>query len=143
MRIGRGVVGVLVVALSAACLAACKAETGPGLGKPLAGQTVEVAAVWSGVEQAHFRAVLDSFAAKTGAKVKYTSGGNDLAALINSRLAGGAPPDVALIAQPGVVAQLAQRGAIKELTGDAAAAITANYSPAWRALGVIDGRLYG
>ena len=36
-----------------------------------------------------------------------------------------------------------ERGALKELTGDAAAAIQANYSDAWKALGTIDGKLYG
>ncbi len=134
-------IGVLLVAL----LAACGTTSGPvsANGKPLSGQTVEVAAVWSGVEQANFQAVLNAFSAKTGAVVKYTSGGNDLVALINSRLAGGAPPDVALIAQPGVVAQFARQNAIKELTGEAADAISLNYSPAWKALGEIDGKLYG
>lgn len=109
----------------------------------LSGQTVEVAAVWSGAEQANFQAVLDGFAARTKATVKYTSGGNDLPVLLNSRIAGGQPPDVALVAQPGVVAELAKRGALKPLTADAAAAIKANYSPAWQELGTIDGTLYG
>lgn len=137
MRLRLGAASVLLAAL-----AACGTAPPPG-GKPLSGQAVEVAAVWSGVEQANFQAVLDAFSAKTGAKVKYTSGGNDLVALINSRLAGGAPPDVALIAQPGVVAQFAKQDAIKELTGEAAGAIAANYSPAWKALGEINGKLYG
>jgi alpha-glucoside transport system substrate-binding protein len=124
---------------------ACTGTTdlGESDGKALSGQTVEVAAVWSGVEQANFQSVLDAFSAKTGATVKYTSGGNDLATLINSRLAGGAPPDVALIAQPGVVAQFAKQGAIQELTGDAAKAVGDNFSPAWKQLGEIDGKLYG
>lgn len=141
MRIRLGGAGVLLALL----VAACSGTPGPASnnGKPLAGQSIEVAAVWSGVEQANFQAVLDAFAAKTGATVKYTSGGNDLVALINSRLAGGAPPDVALIAQPGVVAQFAKQGAVKELTGEAAAAVTANYSPAWKQMGEIDGKLYG
>jgi ABC-type glycerol-3-phosphate transport system substrate-binding protein len=133
------------VVLWAVLAASCSATSVPGgaTGKPLAGQAVEVAAVWSGVEQANFQAVLSAFSAKTGASVKYTSGGNDLIPLINSRLAGGAPPDVALIAQPGVIAQLARQNAIRELTGDAAGAISANYSPAWKAMGEIDGKLYG
>src|SRR5262245_43604961 len=117
----------LAGALASASLltTACTGASGLGSnsGKPLAGQTLEVAAVWSGVEQANFKAVLDAFSAKTGATVKYTSGGNDLATLINSRLAGGAPPDVALISQPGVVAQLVKQGAIKELTGEVASAV--------------------
>ena len=78
------------------------------------------------------KAVLDAFSQKTGAKVRYTSGGNDLAVLLNSRVAGGSPPDVAFIPQPGVVKEFINRGAIKEVTGAAAAAISANYSEAWR-----------
>jgi len=109
----------------------------------LTGKTVEVAATWSGTEQENFQAVLDEFAKLTKATVKYTSGGNDLPVLLNSRLAGGAPPDVAFIPQPGVVAEFAKRGALKPLTGDAAAAVSANFSDAWKGLGTIDGKLYG
>jgi alpha-glucoside transport system substrate-binding protein len=135
----------VAVALLAASGCASKQGTtdGPATGSDLSGQTVEVAATWSGTEQANFKAVLDAFAAKTKATVKYTSGGNDLPVLINSRLAGGAPPDIAFISQPGVVAELAKRGALKPLTGDAAKAVTDNYSDAWQKLGTIDGKLYG
>ena len=134
------------VAVAALALTACNSSSpssNPGGGKQYAGQTVEVAATWSGNEQANFQAVLSKFAADTGATVKYTSGGNDLAVLLNTRISGGAPPDVALIPQPGVVAQLAAKGAVKELTGDAATAIGKHYSSAWRGLGTIDGKLYG
>jgi spermidine/putrescine-binding protein len=135
---------VTVTALAAAACGSDNGTTPPGGdGVDLTGQTIEVAATWSGTEQENFQAVLDAFAAKTKATVKYTSGGNDLPVLLNSRLAGGEPPDVALIPQPGVVAEFAGRGALKELTGDAAAAVTANYSQAWRGLGTIDGKLYG
>ncbi len=109
----------------------------------LAGETVEVAATWTGTEQANFQAVLDAFAKKTGATVKYTSGGDDLPVLLGSRLAGGAPPDIALIAQPGVVASFADKGQLKELTGTAVDALARNYSDAWRALGTINGKQYG
>jgi alpha-glucoside transport system substrate-binding protein len=119
--------------------------TGPGsvTGVDLTGQTVEVAAVWSGTEQANFEAVLAEFAKRTHATTRYTSGGNDLPVLINSRLAGGSPPDVALLSQPGVVAELAKKNALKPLTGDAEAAVKANFSDAWQQLGTVDGKLYG
>jgi alpha-glucoside transport system substrate-binding protein len=132
-----------VVALAAAGCNTAPTTPAPGTGVDLTGQTVEVAATWSGTEQENFQAVLDAFAAKTKATVKYTSGGNDLPVLLNSRLAGGAPPDIAFIPQPGVVAEFAKRGALKELTGDAAAAVKANYSEAWQTLGTIDGKLFG
>jgi alpha-glucoside transport system substrate-binding protein len=110
---------------------------------PLAGQTVEVAAIWTGTEQAAFRAVLDAFEERTGATVRYTSGGDDLPTLLNSRLAGGSPPDVALLGQPGVVEQLARRGVLAPLTGQAEAAVRAHYSPEWVELGMVDDTLYG
>jgi alpha-glucoside transport system substrate-binding protein len=139
----RTATAVLVIALAAA--GCTNAATGSAISgdHSLTGQTVEVAATWTGSEQANFRAVLDAFAHRTGATVKYTSGGDDLPVLLGSRLAGGAPPDVALIAQPGVVASFARRGQLKELTGPAAQAVATNYSDAWRQLGTVDGKLYG
>jgi alpha-glucoside transport system substrate-binding protein len=142
-RINRYGAALTVVALAAGCGSSTAAPDPKSPALSLTGQTVEVAATWSGTEQANFQAVLDAFAKKTGAVVRYTSGGDDLAVLLNSRLAGGAPPDVAMIAQPGVVAGFAAKGQLKPLTGDAAAAVTANYSDAWRKLGTIDGKLYG
>jgi alpha-glucoside transport system substrate-binding protein len=135
----------LAAALAGTLLAAGCGDAMPTVagGRSLAGQTVEVAATWTGAEQANFRAVLDAFARRTGATVKYTSGGDDLPVLLGSRLAGGGPPDVALIAQPGVVASFARKGQLKELAGAAAQAVAANYSDAWRALGTIDGKQYG
>jgi alpha-glucoside transport system substrate-binding protein len=38
----------------------------------LQGQTLEVAGVWSGDEQANFQKVLDLFKQKTGAEVRFT-----------------------------------------------------------------------
>lgn len=131
---------LIVVGLAAAGCVRGVGSQGDG---PLAGQTLEVAAVWTGAEQRNFQAVLAEFERRTGATVHYTSGGDDLPVLLNSRLAGGSPPDVALVSMPGVVAELARRGALAELTGAAAEAVAAHYSPPWRELGIVDGRLYG
>jgi ABC-type glycerol-3-phosphate transport system substrate-binding protein len=133
---------LVVVAVAAT---GCLRDPGPAGdgGGELAGQTVEVAAIWTGAEQANFQAVLDAFEERTGATVRYTAGGDDLPALLNSRLAGGSPPDVALIGQPGVVTELARREVLAELTGAAAAAVAAHFSPPWRELGVVDDTLYG
>jgi alpha-glucoside transport system substrate-binding protein len=132
-----------LIVVTASCSSDKGTTPGGAGGVDLTGQTVEVAATWSGVEQENFQAVLDEFKKRTKAEVKYTSGGNDLPVLLNSRIAGGQPPDVALIPQPGVVAELTKRGALKELTGDAATAVSANFSDAWKQLGTIDGKLYG
>src|SRR4051794_25052124 len=68
----------------------------------LSGQTVEVSAVWTGAEQEAFKAVLDDFASKTKATVNYTPTGDDAAAFYGGKIAGGSPPDVGMIAQPGL-----------------------------------------
>jgi alpha-glucoside transport system substrate-binding protein len=150
LRMGAG----LVVALTAV-LAVAGCDGGSGTGHPpasgpggaslpdLSGQRMEVIGEWTATEQNAFEAVLKNFADRTHAKITYTSGGNNVNVLINSRLAGGAPPDVALIPQPGVVARYAQKGQIKELSGAAADAVKASFSDAWQKLGTINGKQYG
>lgn len=142
----------LAAALTAAlALAGCgnasplvSGSSGAGGNLPdLTGQTLEVVGPWAAVEQAAFEAVVKSFTDKTHAQVTYTSGGNNTPVLINSRLAGGSPPDVAAISQPGVVAGFAQKGQIKPLSGDVLAAVRANFSDAWQKLGQVNGTPYG
>jgi alpha-glucoside transport system substrate-binding protein len=150
--IRRSVLGLSAATALAVALSGCSGgsdlpssntSSGAANGPDLKGQTIEVVASWSGTEQKNFQLALDDFAKKTGAKVNYTSGGDDVATLVTSRLAGGAPPDVALIAQPGVINDFAKKGQIKPLGGAAADAVKANYSDAWQKLATIDGKLYG
>jgi alpha-glucoside transport system substrate-binding protein len=136
---------VLGVAMLAGCGSNSKSisNTATGSAQSLKGQHLEVIAEWSGAEQAAFQAVLDGFTKKTGASITYTSGGDNTSVLVNTRVAGGDPPDVALIAQPGAVAQLAAKKQIFPLTGDAKTAATTDFSDAWQKLGTLDGTLYG
>ena len=80
---------------------------------------------------------------RTHATVKYTSGGNDLPVLLNSRLAGGAPPDVAFIPQPGVVAELARRACSSRSPAPPPTAVSGQLLRRVAALGTVDGQLYG
>jgi ABC-type glycerol-3-phosphate transport system substrate-binding protein len=109
----------------------------------LDGQSLEVAAVWSGAEQKSFEAVLKSFEDKTGATVKFTSTGDDIATVLGTRLEGGQPPDVAVLPQPGLLAQFAKRGALQPLGPDIESEIDKNYESVWKELGTVDGKLYG
>ncbi|MBI3686184.1 MAG: extracellular solute-binding protein [Actinobacteria bacterium] len=109
----------------------------------LAGQSVEVAAVWSGAEQASFTEVLRAFEARTGATTRYTSTGDDIATVLGTRVKGGAPPDVAILPQPGLLNQLAGQGNLKPVGSDAATGVAANFAPIWQTLGSVDGKLYG
>jgi len=113
---------------------------------PLAAAQINVMASWGGDEQAGFQEVLDAFTQKTGITVNY-EGNRDVQAVVQTRVAGGNPPDVAFIPRPGVVAQLARDGAILPLTEGSdpildPAALSANYSQAFIDLGTVDGKVY-
>ncbi|MFF5234346.1 ABC transporter substrate-binding protein [Dactylosporangium sp. NPDC000521] len=122
--------------------AGCTADADAASGR-YSGESVEVAGSWTGAEQANFERVLRAFGEQTGARVRYTSGGSDLSVLVSSRLAGGSPPDVVMIPQPGVLAQYAATGAAKPASGTVAAAVRANFSPQWQQFGTVGGQLYG
>ena len=107
------------------------------------GGSMEVAAVWSGEEQAAFKQVLDAFTARTGTTVTFTSTGDDIATALRTRLAGGAPPDVAILPQPGLLKDLASQNALKPIEDAAGKAIDKNWSKDWRALGTVNNQLYG
>src|SRR5205814_742992 len=83
------VVAAVLAAASAGCggASALPAASSSGGGLPdLTGQKLEVIGIWSAAEQDAFQAVLKKFADATHAQVTYTSGGNDVNVLINSRL---------------------------------------------------------
>ncbi|MEO3809637.1 ABC transporter substrate-binding protein [Sphaerisporangium sp. B11E5] len=111
--------------------------------KPLEGTTVEIAAKWTGDEQANFEKVLAAFTEKTGAKVTYASTGEDTGAYLGPRIEGGNPPDVAVLPQPGLVQQYADQKALKPLSSQVQAQIDQNYTPYWKELGSADGQVYG
>src|SRR5262249_59846307 len=87
--------GAVLAAAVLAGVAGCDTLNTTGTEKPLESQTVEVAATWTGTEQANFLKGLKAFEDKTGAETKYTSGGNDLTTLINSPPPPGPPPHAA------------------------------------------------
>ena len=107
------------------------------------GEQLEVAAVWSGEEQAAFEQVADVFEEQTGATVTFTSTGDDIATVIGTRVQGGDPPDVAILPQPGLLADFAERGALTPLNADVEAAVDDNYADVWKELGTVEGELYG
>ncbi|MEZ0073916.1 ABC transporter substrate-binding protein [Planotetraspora sp. GP83] len=112
-------------------------------GKPLDGVKIEVAAKWTGDEQANFEKVLKAFQAKTGATVTYASTGEDTGAYLGPRIQGGNPPDVAILPQPGLVQQYADQNALKPLSAEVQTQIDQNYTPYWKELGSAKGQVYG
>src|SRR5207245_10756063 len=86
---------------------ACSAGRPTSPGPDLRGQRLEVAAVWSGVEQQHFEFVLRAFTRQTGVSVTYASAGYGGPAFLAARLAEGRPPDVAFLPPPGLLRRYA------------------------------------
>ena len=107
------------------------------------GGAMEVAAVWSGEEQASFKQVLDAFTAKTGTQVTFTSTGDNIATVLRTRIEGNSPPDVAVLPQPGLLNDLAGQNALKPIDDVVAQAVAQNYAAHWKELGSVGGRLYG
>lgn len=127
--------------LGLAALPACSSGGSPA---GLRGARVEVVGVWQDAEQAAFERVLAGFEAESGATVRYTTtGGRDVGATLDARLAAGDPPDVAVIPQPGLLARYARAGAIVPLDGPTRRQVEGGYGAVWRRLATVDGRLYG
>ncbi|MET7293685.1 extracellular solute-binding protein [Streptomyces griseoloalbus] len=109
----------------------------------LDGESLEVAAVWTGAEQANFKKVLAEFEKRTGAKVTFVPAQDPIINFLGSKIAGGAPPDVALLPQPGAIRQAVERNWAKPLGAEARAELAKNYSPGWQDIGTVDGKQYG
>jgi alpha-glucoside transport system substrate-binding protein len=99
--------------------------------------------IWtSSSGQKQFQDVINAFnKLYPNVKVNYKPVGNNLPTVLATAVAGGHPPDMADIAQPGTVAQLANQGKLKPITY-AKGTIAANFLPAWQQLGTYNGKLY-
>jgi alpha-glucoside transport system substrate-binding protein len=99
--------------------------------------------IWTGAEAKSFGAVITAFN-KTypNVKVKYKPVGNNIPTVLATAVAGGHPPDMADIAQPGLVKQFAQQKKLANIDY-AKASMKANFAPVWSQLGTVDGHLYG
>ena len=105
--------------------------------------SISTMGTWAGPEQESFEAVIAGFnEAYPNVTVKFTSGGNNLAPLLSTAVEGGNPPDIACIAQPGLMAQFAEQGAIQPID-DLREAIVDNFGEAVADAGAVDGTQYG
>ncbi|KAB2348974.1 ABC transporter substrate-binding protein [Actinomadura rudentiformis] len=129
-------------------LAACSGDDsgdkgGDSGGQTLKGVKLEVAAVWTGAEGNGFKKVLEGFQKKTGATVTLTPTGDNTATFLQTKIQGGAPPDVAMLPQQGVIAEFAKKGWIKPLSPEVQTLVKQNYAKVWQDFGTADGKLYG
>jgi ABC-type glycerol-3-phosphate transport system substrate-binding protein len=105
--------------------------------------TVSVMAVWTGPEQASFQAVLDGFKeANPDVTVNYTSAGDQLPTQLSTAVEGGNPPDIAVLPQPGLMRDFAEKDALTPLDF-AEEDVQTNLGDSAVELGSVDGTLYG
>ncbi|MFE2295306.1 ABC transporter substrate-binding protein [Streptomyces sp. NPDC059452] len=109
----------------------------------LDGETISVAAVWTGPEQANFTKVLGEFEKRTGAKVTFVPAQDPIVNFLGTKIAGGQPPDVAMIPQVGAIQQAVAKKWAKPVGDEAKAQLTKNYAQVWQDLGAVDGTQYG
>ena len=137
-------VRVLALALTAV-LVALVAVTAAGArqGQSRISGKISIIGIWTGPEQKNFEAVIAGFKKLyPNVSVKYTSGGDNTPTILSTAVQGGNPPDLASVAQPGLIKQFADRKALKPIEF-ARDVIARNYSKSWLDLGTINGKLYG
>lgn len=127
-----------------------KAGEGSGKDSPssvvlpkLDGEKVSVAAVWTGPEQANFTKVLDEFEKRTGASVTFVPAQDPIVNFLGTKIAGGQPPDVAMIPQVGAIQQAVAKKWAKPVGAEAKAQLSKNYAQVWQDLGAVEGTQYG
>ena len=109
------------------------------------GGSITVTSLWGGSEQDAFQKVLDGFKTATGITATYQAQRTDYATVLQSKITGGNPPDVAIMPGLGFLRQFARSGGIKKVSdlGIDPAALEANYPPGILDTGKVDGDLYG
>jgi ABC-type glycerol-3-phosphate transport system substrate-binding protein len=132
-----------VVLLAAASLAGAKTGSAGKTGQNLAvSGSISFDGIWTAGEAKSFGEVIKAFnKLYPNVHVNYKPVGNNLPTVLSTAIAGGHPPDMADIAQPGTLRQYAQQGKLKPITY-ANGTLSKNFAPAWRKLGQVNGTQY-
>jgi ABC-type glycerol-3-phosphate transport system substrate-binding protein len=149
-RRGPSAVLALVAIAALVALAGCgsdnkKSSTSSGGTKPAAADvkgSISIVGIWVAQEQKNFQRVVDAFNKQyPNVTVKYNPAGDNTPTVLSTALAGGRPPDLASVGQPGLVKQFQKQGKLKPIEF-ARADIEKNYQPSFVKLGEIGGKLY-
>ena len=128
---------------SGATSSSTAAASGGGSTADLKGQSFTVLGQWTGGEQAAFQAVLSAFNKQDHANGSYSSAGSDETTTLGTKVAGGTPPDIAILSLPGSIDTYAQEGKLQPASAAAQAAVSSNFASVWSGLGSLGGKLYG
>ena len=105
--------------------------------------SIAITAIWGGTEQESFQAVIDGFTELyPNVSVNYTSGGDNLGPLLSTAVAGGNPPDLAAVGQPGLMADFAEQGALQPID-DLRDPIVDAFGESVADVGAVEGTQYG
>jgi alpha-glucoside transport system substrate-binding protein len=136
---------IAILALVALLVAtACAGAGTPASGTAPPGSTITVMSLWGGSEQESFQKVLDAFKTKTGVTANFDSQRTNYSTVLQTRISGGNPPDIAIIPGIGFLRQFARQGSLKKVAdlGIDLNAIKGNYPPGILEIGQVDGTQY-
>ena len=136
----------LLVAVFALALAACGGddddEDGGAPGGEVSG-TVDISGIWTGPEAESFNAVLDSFEEQNpDVTVNYSPAGDEIPTVLATAVQGGNPPDLAAVAQPGLVSDFVEQDALQPMDF-AEDTIRENFPEGAVDVATIGGQVYG
>jgi alpha-glucoside transport system substrate-binding protein len=107
-----------------------------------AGNVLTMIVSFGGEELTNFESVLKPFEDSTGIDVQIESN-RDLNAILETRIQGGNPPDVAGMPDPGTMAQFARDGNLIEMPDDVKQTLADDYPETYTDAGTVDGKLVG
>ena len=140
-RMAAVALGVLALAVFAATQltpSSSAARSGPSA----VSGSISFDGIWTGSEAAAFGKVIKAFnQVYPKVHVNYKPVGNNVPTVLATAIAGGHPPDMADIAQPGLIQQFATQGHLKPLTY-AKGVVASNFPAAWQKLGTFNGKLF-
>ncbi|ARO14583.1 extracellular solute-binding protein [Ketogulonicigenium robustum] len=107
----------------------------------LQGQSLTIFGPWRGEDQVLFESILAYFSAATGATVNYSSSENYEQQIVIDTQAG-SPPDIAILPQPGLIAELVRQGHVTALGDETQNWLAENYAAgdSWVSLGSFEGQ---
>ena len=107
----------------------------------LKGETLTIFGPWRGEDEGLFTSVLNYFTEATGVNAKYSSSENYEQQIVIDTQAG-SPPNVAILPQPGLFANLASKGYLTPLGDDLGSWVKTNYGAgdSWVGYGTYKGK---
>ena len=118
----------------------CTKVIGAGYAQ-LKGKTVTMFTSILDPELSKYQKALASFTTCTGIKVKM-EGSNQFEALLPVRVKGGNAPDIAIIPQPGLLAQMVATGKAVVAPAQTLANVKKYWSSGWQGYGTVNGKFY-